>query len=116
SVLFVLAAPARPAGQPEPVVTPFGRSQGSEGENVVRIDVLAVAESLEDAAAGELLRRIAEHRPVGDLAGGRAAGPDAVDDAAGAGGREPVEVRRLGDFVRGAAPERAVRAVGETVE
>ena len=115
-VVLVLAALAGAAGEPEPVGSLFGRAQRREGEHVLGIDLLLGAHGLEHGATRELLRRVAEHRPVRDLARGRAAGPDAVDEAAGARGGEPVEVRRVGYLVRGAAAERVVRPVGEPVE
>ena len=115
-VVLVLAAPTRPAGQPEPVGSPFGRPQRREREDLPGVDLLPVAERLEDGPAGKLLRRVAEHRPVRDLARRRPAGADAVDQPAGAARGEPVEVRRVRDLVRSPPAERVVRAVGEPVE
>ena len=67
-VVLVLAALAGAARQPEPVGAPLGRPQRRECEDVLGVDLLPVADRLEHGAAGELLRRVAEHRPVGDLA------------------------------------------------
>ena len=122
-VLLVLAV-ARAAGQPQAVLTPFGRPEGSECERVPGVHLLAVPESLEDRAARELVGAIAEHRPVRDLAGGSAAGADGVDDAAGSVESEPVEVRRgrglvpgapaeLG-WARSASPSRRITRIGYT--
>ena len=115
-VVFVLPALAGAARQPEPVVAPLGGTQRREGEHVGGVDLLSRPERLEDGAAGKLLRRVAEHRPVSDLAGRGPAGADAVDEAARAFGRDTVEVRRVGGLVRGAPAERVVSAVGEPVE
>ena len=115
-VVLVLAAFAGAAGEPEPVGSLLGRAQRREGEHVLEIDVLLGAHGLEDGATRELFRRVAEHRPMRDLARRRAAWADAVDDAAGPRGGEPVQVRRVGYLVRGAAAERVVRPVGEPVE
>jgi hypothetical protein len=51
-----------------------------------------------------------------DLARRRAAGADGVQDAAGTGCGEAVEVPGGGDLVGRAPAERSVRAVGEPVE
>ena len=76
-VVLVLAAAARPAGEPEPIRAPVGRSQRREREDVPVVELLSVAQRLEDGPAGELLRRVAEHRPVRDLADGARPGPTA---------------------------------------
>ena len=55
-----------------------GRPQRGEREHVVRVDVLSGAERLEHRPAGELVRQVAEHRPVRDLARRRAARADRV--------------------------------------
>ena len=115
-VLLVLAALPRAAGQPEPVVAPLGRAQRREGEHVTGIDRLSRSDRLEHRASGELIGRVAEHRPVRDLAGGRLPGTDGVDHPARAARRERVEVRRVRDLVRRSPAERVVRAVGEPVE
>ncbi len=114
-VVFVVSVP-RPAGQPEPVVAALGRPEGCEREHVGWVNVLALAQSLEHGTARELLRRVTQHRPVCDLARRRAAGADRVQDTAGAGCGEPVEVRGDGDLIGRASAERSVRAVGEPVE
>ena len=115
SIVLVVSVP-RPAGQPEPVVAALGRAEGGEREDVVWVNLLALAQRLEHRTARELLRRVTQHRPVCDLARRRAAGADGVQDAAGTGGGEPVEVRGGGDLVGRAPAERSVRAVGEPVE
>ena len=115
-VLLVLAALSRAAGQPEPVVSPLGRAQRREGEHVTGIDILSRSDRFQHGASGELFGRVAEHRPVRDLAGRRLPGPDGVDQATRAPLRERVEVRRVRYLVRGSSAERLVRAVGEPVE
>ena len=103
-------------GQPEPVVAALGWAEGCERENVAWVNLLALAQRLEHRTAGELLRCVTKHRPVCDLARRRAPGADGVQDAAGAGCCEPVEVRGGGDLIGRAPAERTVRAVGEPVE
>ncbi len=103
-VLLVLTS-ARPTREPEAVVSSLGRTQRGEGEHVPGVDLLLGACRLEHGAAGELLGRVAEHRPVRQLARGRASGAEAEDEPTRALRCEPVEVRRLGDLVRSAPAE-----------
>src|SRR5712691_5961547 len=79
-------------------------------------DVNAEHESLEDGATGELVGPVAEHRPVRDLAGGRASGADRVQHSTRARSAEAVELRRLRSFEPAAAAERLVRTVGKPVQ
>ena len=104
------------AGQPPAVVAPLGRPQRRVREDVLGRDLLVAPERLEDRAPGKLVRPVAEHRPVRDLARGRAPGADGVEQPARAGGGEAVEVRRAGGLVGRAPLEDVVRAVGEAVE
>src|SRR5207248_11485488 len=79
-------------------------------------DGLVAAERLEGRTPGKLVRPVAEHGPVRDLAGRRAAGAEGVEQAARAVGGEAVEVGRAGGLVGSAPLEDVVRAVGEPVE
>src|SRR6186997_1340467 len=78
-ITLVLAAPTGPAGQPEPVFSAVGRAQRSECEDLTAVDLLPVAQRLENRTAGKLLRRVAEHPPVRDLARRRPPGADRVE-------------------------------------
>ena len=115
-VLLVLASFARPSGEPQPVVAPLGRAQRREREHVPRVDLLLRAGRLEHRPARELVRCVAEHRPVRQLARRRAPRAEAEHEPARALRCEAVEIRRLGDLVRGSPAERVVRSVGEPVE
>ena len=68
------------------------------------------------ARPGNSSGAVAEHRPVRQLARGRAPGAEAEHEPTRALRCEPIEVRRLGDLVRCAPAERVVRSVGEPVE
>ena len=117
-LLRLLGVPfrVRTADEPPAVLSALGGPQRRVREDVVRAHGLAAAERLEDGAPGELGRRVAEHRPVRDLARGRAPGADRVEDAARAARAEAVEVRRRRGLVAGATAEDVVRAVAEPVE
>ena len=114
-VIFVVPESGS-TGQPEPVFPPLRRPKRREHEDVAGIELLAVSERFEDRAAGELLRCVAEHRPVCNLARRRSPRADAVEEPARPTGREPVEVGRRGDLVGGAPAERIVGTVGEPIE
>src|SRR5205807_421638 len=94
---------------PRPRLGRARRALGLVDEDVLRAHLLAAAERLEDGAPRELGRRVAEHRPVRDLARGRAARADRVEDAARAVRAQAVEVRRLRGLVARAAAEDVVR-------
>ena len=105
-----------PADEPPAVVPPLRQTQRRVREHVLRRHLLPAPERLEHGSAGELVRRVAEHRPVRDLARRRPSRADRVEDAAGALLAEPVEVRRRRGFVPCQATEHGVRAIAEPVE
>ena len=105
-----------PAGEPPAVVAPFGGTERRVGEHVLLADILTATEGLEHCAARKLVRPVAEHRPVRDLARRRAPGANRIEDAARSGRAEPVEVRRCRGLDPAAPAKRFVRTVGEPVQ
>src|SRR5437867_805628 len=83
---------------------------------MLRAHILPASERLEDGPPWKLVGPVAEHRPVGDLARGRAAGPDRIEDATRPRGAKPIEVGRDCSLEPAPASERIVRAVGEPVQ
>ena len=106
----------RPSDEPPAVVAALGRTEGRVHEDVLGVDLLAAPERLEDRTARELHRRVAEHRPVRDLARRGSPGADRVEDARRAASAERVEVRRSGGLVARPSAESVVGAVAEPVE
>ncbi len=113
--LLVVAGP-RASGQPELAVPVLRRAERREREDVVRIELLPGAERFEHRPVRKLVGVVAEHRPVGDLAGGSASGADRVEEPARAASGERVEVRGRCRLIGGPPAETGVRAVREPVE
>ena len=104
------------ACEPPAVLSPLGRPQSGVGEHVLRAHVLPSTERLEDRPAGKLVRPVAEHRPVRDLARRRPAGPHRVQDPARAAGGQGIQVGGRRRLARRLPPEDLVRTVSEPVQ
>ena len=100
----------------EAVVAQLRRPQRRVREHVLGTYRLTAAERLEHGAAGKLVGPVAEHRPVGNLAGRRAPRPDGVDHATRSRPAESVQIRRPRRLDTRATAERFVRPIGDAVE
>ena len=114
--LFGILFGIRPARQPPAVVAALGGTQSGVREDVLGAHLLAAAERLENCASRKLVRPIAKHRPVRNLARRRAARANRVDHTAGPVRAQSVEIRRTCGLDAGFAPKRFVRAVGDAVQ